>query len=60
MESTDIQAVEMTRSIRAEHAKILRDATPEERISFYRQKANRLHDEVKATRKPTESLSPKS
>ena len=60
MESTEIQAVEMTRRIRAGHAKILRDATPEERISFYRQKASRLNDEVEAAGKPPVSPIPQS
>ncbi len=35
----EIDAVEMTRRIRADHAQQLQDASPEERIRFFRQKA---------------------
>jgi len=43
MEKKDFDAVAMTRRIRDAHAERLLDATPEERILFYREKAQRLH-----------------
>lgn len=46
MEETEFRAVEMTRRIRAQHAELLRGKTPEERIRFYREKAQRLEAEV--------------
>lgn len=56
MEKTDIRTVEMTRQIRADHAEQLRGATPDERIRFYREKAQRLVEKVEASR-PKESSS---
>lgn len=41
-----IDAVAMTRRIRDAHAEQLRDATSEERIQFFREKARRLHAEI--------------
>lgn len=46
MEKTQIDAVGITRRIRDAHAEALRNATPEERIRFYREKARRLHEAV--------------
>ncbi|HYH83428.1 MAG TPA: hypothetical protein VEX86_26775 [Longimicrobium sp.] len=46
MEPTQIDAVAMTRRIRDAHAEQLKDATPEERIRFFREKARRLHAEL--------------
>jgi hypothetical protein len=43
MEPTQIDAVAMTRRIREAHAEQLKDASPEERIRFFRDKAARLH-----------------
>jgi hypothetical protein len=43
MEPTQIDAVAMTRRIRDVHAEQLKDATPEERIRFFREKARRVH-----------------
>jgi len=43
MEPMPIDAVAMTRRIREAHAEQLKDATPEERIRFFREKARRLH-----------------
>ena len=43
MESTSIDSVAMTRRIREAHAEQQKDATPEERIRFFRGKARRLH-----------------
>jgi hypothetical protein len=43
MEPTQVDAVAMTRRIREAHAEQLKDASPEERIRFYREKARRLH-----------------
>lgn len=56
MPKSEIQAVEMTRRIRARHAEELRHATPEVRIAFYRERARtvatdvekRRHDEVES------------
>lgn len=55
MKSTDVHAVEMTRRIRAQHAEQLRDATPEERIRFYRGKAGKLCEETEAVRRSKKS-----
>jgi hypothetical protein len=46
METPQIDAVQMIRGIRDAHAETLRNATPEERVRFYREKARRLHAEV--------------
>ena len=46
MKSTPIDAVAMTRRIREAHAEQLKDATPEERIRFFREKARRLHESL--------------
>ena len=43
MEPTQIDAIAMTRRIREAHAEQLKDASPEERIRFFREKARRLH-----------------
>lgn len=43
MEPTQIDAVALTRRIRDAHAEHLKDATPEERIRFFREKARRVH-----------------
>lgn len=40
----EIDAVAMTRAIRDAHHDALKDATPEERLRFYREKARRLKD----------------
>ncbi len=39
---TIINAIEMTRRIREQHAHSLQNATPEERIAFYREKARTM------------------
>jgi hypothetical protein len=46
MEKTQTDAVGMTRQIRDAHAEALQNATLEERIRFYREKARRLHEAV--------------
>ena len=51
MEKTEIHAVEMTRRNRAEHAARLKNASPEERLRFYRDKAQRLGQEVAELRR---------
>jgi len=43
MGTMQIDAVAMTRRIREAHAAELKDATPEERIRFFREKARRVH-----------------
>jgi hypothetical protein len=45
MEKKAIDAVKMTRRIRDAHFEQLRNATPAERIRFYREKARRVHAE---------------
>lgn len=40
-EPFEIKAVEMVRRIRDQHYELLKDATPEERIAFYREAAER-------------------
>lgn len=42
----EINAVEMTRRIREAHAEQLKDATPQERIRFYEERARLLHEEL--------------
>jgi hypothetical protein len=46
MAKKTFDAVEMTRRIRDAHYEQLKDASPEERIRFYRDKAQRLHKEI--------------
>lgn len=46
MEKTPVDAVGMTRRIREAHAEQLKNASVEERIAFYREKARRLHEEL--------------
>jgi hypothetical protein len=41
----EIKAVEMVRRIRDKHYELLKDATPEERIAFYRQAAERAAEQ---------------
>lgn len=42
MTKTTIKAVEMIRRIREQHAQFLQQATPAERIAFYREKARKM------------------
>jgi len=51
MKKAEFRTLEMTRRIRAEHAKQLRDATPEDRIRFYREKARWVE-----RRRPSEDI----
>ena len=44
-EPLQIKAVEMVRRIRDRHYELLKDATPEERIAFYRQEAQRAAEQ---------------
>jgi hypothetical protein len=46
MEAKSIDAVEMTRRIRDAHYEQLREASPEERIRFFREKAQHVHAEI--------------
>lgn len=46
MEKKEFDAVEMTRRIRDHHYEILKDASPQERIRFIREKALRMHEYV--------------
>lgn len=39
-------AVAFTRQVRDAHHEQLKDATPEERIRFYQEKARQLHEEL--------------
>lgn len=48
METTNIKAVELIRSIRNRHYEELKDKTPDERIAFYRAKARALHRKAQA------------
>ena len=54
-----IDAVAMTRRIRDAHAEQLKDATPEERIRFYREKARRVHAALAEQIPPAASASVK-
>lgn len=51
MAKNEIDAVELTRRNRAVHAEKLRNATAEERIRFYREKAQALASAVEARRR---------
>ncbi|HLL45710.1 MAG TPA: hypothetical protein VK399_03335 [Longimicrobiaceae bacterium] len=46
MEKKEFDAVEMTRRIRDHHYEILKDASPQERIRFIREKAQRMNEYV--------------
>ena len=46
METTRIKAVELVRRIRDNHYEQLKDKTREERIAFYRAKAQALHEKA--------------
>lgn len=46
MQKKLFDAVEMVRRIRDKHHEQFKDATPEERIRFYREKARRVHEEL--------------
>ncbi|HEX8273911.1 MAG TPA: hypothetical protein VF615_14830 [Longimicrobiaceae bacterium] len=46
MEKKEFDAVEMTRRIRDHHYELLKDASPQERIRFIREKALRMHEYV--------------
>lgn len=46
MKKKPFDAVAFTRQIRDAHHEQLKDATPEERIQFYRDKARQLHEEL--------------
>ncbi|CAN2042440.1 hypothetical protein GMMP15_810026 [Candidatus Magnetomoraceae bacterium gMMP-15] len=48
MKKQNIKTIEMTRRIRDAHYKQLKCKTRQERIAFYRNKAKRLHQNVKA------------
>lgn len=39
----EIKAVELVRGIRDAHYERLKDASPQEKIAFFREKARRLH-----------------
>jgi hypothetical protein len=59
MEPTkSIDAVAMTRRIREKHAAQLQDATPEERIRFYREKAARLEARAEDRRRAGTVVAP--
>ncbi len=46
METTNIKAVELVRRIRDNHYEQLKDKTREERMAFYRAKAQALHEKA--------------
>lgn len=46
MKTERFDAVEAIRRIRDAHHEQLKDATPEERIRFYQEKARRVHEEL--------------
>jgi len=58
MKKKAFDAVALTRRIRDAHAEQLSGATPEERIRFYREKAQRLHASLaKGRQQPPDSSS---
>jgi hypothetical protein len=46
MKKKPFDTIAFTRQIRDQHHEQLKDATPEERIQFYRDKARQLHEEL--------------
>jgi len=46
MDEPEIKAVEMVRSIRDAHYEKLKDLSPQEKIAFFREKAEFLHSEL--------------
>lgn len=46
MEKKEFDAVAMTRRIREGHAEQLKNASVEERVAFYREKARELHEQL--------------
>ena len=48
METTEIKAIEMTRRIRDRHYEQLQGKTREDRVAFYRAKAQALHVKAQA------------
>ena len=46
MKKKPFDAVAFTRQIRDQHHEQLKDASPEQRMQFYRDKARRLHEEL--------------
>jgi hypothetical protein len=49
MEAKKIKAVEMTRKIRDAQHEQLKDKTWEERVAFYHEQAQALHESLKGT-----------
>ena len=48
MKKTEIKTLEMIRRIREAHYEQLKGKTPQERIAFYREKAQKMNARVKA------------
>jgi hypothetical protein len=46
MKKKPFDAVAFTRQVRDDHYEQLKEATPEERVRFYEEKARRLHEEL--------------
>ncbi len=59
MAKNEIKAVEMTRRIRDAHYEQLKGKSPEERIEFYRRKAQAVEAQVVPGIKGSASASPK-
>jgi hypothetical protein len=55
-----IKAVEMVRSIRDAHYEKLKDASPQEKIAFFRVKARRLHAELGRPEEPLDTSTRRS
>lgn len=53
MEKKAIDAVGMTRRIRKAHAEQLKDASVEERVAFYRDRARQLHEQLAKEQPPS-------
>ena len=49
-----IDAVAMVRAIRDTHYELLKDKTPEERIAFYREKAQQFHPNLPSVKAPVQ------
>lgn len=54
-----IKAVDLVRGIRDAHYERLKDSTPQEKIAFFREKAQRLHAELGRPEELLDSFSPK-
>lgn len=58
MEQMKMRAIEMVRQIREAHYEQLKDKTPQERLAFYREKAQVMNKRVKTILEAHQTLKP--